>query len=93
MGNDARPYERYEEYMKRRMREEDEKTIKWQDHTQTTEELYRQNVLHLTQEVAIMKNNVRELQEQLQNAYKRIKELVEERDEAKNQALSKEHDA
>lgn len=85
MGNDAKPYERHEDYMKRRLKEEDKK---WNDHTQSTEELYRQNVLQLTQKVAILEHNVRELQGQLQNAYKRIQEVVNERDEAKAKALS-----
>lgn len=89
MGNDAKPYERYEDYMKRRLKEED---IKWKDHTQTTEELYRQNILQLTAKVAILEHNVKELQGYLQNAYKRIQEVINERDEAQAKTLSQKHD-
>lgn len=89
MGNDAKPYERYEDYMIRRLREEE---MKWKDHTQTTEELYRQNILQLTSKVAILEHNVKELQGYLQNAYKRIQEVINERDEAKAKAFSQKHD-
>lgn len=89
MGNDAKPYERYEDYMIRRLQEED---MKWKDHTQTTEELYRQNILQLTSKVAILEHNVKELQGYLQNAYKRIQEVINERDEAQAKALSQKHD-
>ena len=52
-------------YIVRKMREERMNKSSWD------------SVDILTQENRLLKNNVRELQEQLQNAYIRIKELTE----------------
>lgn len=42
----------------------------------TGNELYRRELLALTQENETLRKNVQELQEQLQNSYKRIGELT-----------------
>lgn len=47
------------------------------DHTQTESEMYRRQMLAVTEENDLLRQNVRELQGQLQNAYMRIMELID----------------
>jgi hypothetical protein len=42
-------------------------------------EMYRRSILSLTSENEQLKNNVKDLQEQLQNSYKRINQLMSEK--------------
>ena len=49
----------------------------WKDHTQTEAETYRGWFIAKEDENQILRHNIRELQEQLQNAYKRIAELID----------------
>lgn len=49
----------------------------WEDHTQSEAERYRSMFLAKEDENQILRHNVRELQEQLQNSYKRIAELID----------------
>jgi len=53
------------------------------DHTQTESEMYRRQMLAVTEENDLLRQNVRELQGQLQNAYMRIMELIDN-DDASN---------
>ena len=50
------------------------------DHTQTESEMYRRQMLAVTEENELLRQNVRELQGQLQNAYMRIMELIDNDD-------------
>lgn len=50
------------------------------DHTQTEGEMYRRQMLAVTEENDLLRQNVRELQGQLQNAYMRIMELIDNDD-------------
>lgn len=54
--------------------------MQYNDHTKSEAELYRQQMLSYQQENDLLRNNIRELQGQLQGAYTRIKELREEND-------------
>jgi len=45
------------------------------NHERSELELYRRELLNKDGMIEVLQNNVKELQEQLQNAYKRIKEL------------------
>lgn len=45
------------------------------NHEESELELYRREILEKDGMIDILKNNVKELQEQLQNSYKRIEEL------------------
>ena len=49
------------------------------DYTESELELYRRELLEKDGMIDILKNNVKELQEQLQNSYKRIEELNNEK--------------
>jgi uncharacterized protein YbaP (TraB family) len=52
----------------------------FQDHQQSETELYRREIMNKDGHIELLENNVKELQVQLQNAYKRIDELIVERD-------------
>lgn len=47
------------------------------DHTQSEAERYRSMFLAKEDENQMLRHNVKELQEQLQNSYKRIAELID----------------
>ena len=47
----------------------------FKDHQESELELFRRELLNKDGMIEILQNNVKELQEQLQNAYKRIEEL------------------
>jgi len=47
------------------------------DHTKSEAEMYRSQMLSTQKENDILRHNVIELQEQLQNSYKRIAELID----------------
>ena len=49
----------------------------YEDHTKSEAEMYRSQMLSTPKENDILRHNVRELQEQLQNSYKRIAELID----------------
>lgn len=49
------------------------------NHETSELELYRRAILNRDETIDILKNNVKELQEQLQNSYKRIEELNNEK--------------
>lgn len=49
----------------------------WKDHTQSEAERYRSMLLAKEDENQLLRHNVKELQEQLQNSYKRIAELID----------------
>lgn len=51
----------------------------FKDHQQSELELFRRELLNKDGMIEILQNNVKDLQEQLQNAYKRIKELNDEK--------------
>lgn len=48
----------------------------YNDHTKSEAEIYRQQMLATQKENDILRENVRELQGQLQASYKRIDELI-----------------
>jgi uncharacterized coiled-coil DUF342 family protein len=48
----------------------------YNDHTKSEAEMYRSQMLATQEENDILRENVRELQGQLQGAYKRIDELI-----------------
>lgn len=50
----------------------------FKDHQQSETELYRRELLNKEGHIEILENNIYELQEQLQEAYKRIDHLNEE---------------
>ena len=49
------------------------------NHEASELELYRRAILNRDETIDILKNNIKELQEQLQNSYKRIEELNNEK--------------
>jgi len=49
----------------------------YNDHTKSEAEMYRSQMLATQEENELLRHNIRELQEQLQNSYKRIAELVD----------------
>ena len=49
----------------------------YNDHTKSEAEMYRSQMLATQEENDILRENVRELQGQLQSAYKRIDELID----------------
>ena len=51
--------------------------MSYNDHTQSETERYRSWFIAKEDENQILRHNIRELQEQLQNAYKRIAELID----------------
>lgn len=55
----------------------------FKDHQQSETELYRRELLNKEGHIEILQNNIRELQEQLQESYKRIDHLNEELDSIK----------
>jgi len=55
---------------------------KFQDHQQSETELYRRELLNKEGHIEILENNIKELQEQLQESYKRIDQLNEELEKA-----------
>ena len=50
---------------------------KFQDHQQSETELYRRELLNKEGYIEILENNIKELQGQLQESYKRIDQLNE----------------
>ena len=50
--------------------------MSYEDHTQSEAEMYRSQMLATQDENDILRENVRELQGQLQASYKRIDELI-----------------
>jgi hypothetical protein len=48
----------------------------FQDHQQSETELYRREIMNKDGHIELLENNVKELQGQLQDAYKRIDELT-----------------
>ena len=50
--------------------------MSFNDHTKSDAEMYRSQMLATQEENDILRENVRELQGQLQSAYKRIDELI-----------------
>ena len=54
------------------------------NHETSELELYRRAILNRDETIDILKNNVKELQRQLQESYIRIKELKEELDNTKS---------
>jgi len=55
---------------------------KFQDHQQSETELYRRELLNKEGYIEILENNIKELQGQLQESYKRIDQLNEELEKA-----------
>jgi peptidoglycan hydrolase CwlO-like protein len=55
---------------------------KFQDHQQSETELYRRELLNKEGHIEILENNIKELQGQLQESYKRIDQLNEELEKA-----------
>lgn len=53
-----------------------------ENHEDSNAEIYRRQLLTLAEKVAMLETTVHELQGQVQNGYKRIMELVEERNRA-----------
>ena len=53
--------------------------MEFQDHQQSELELFRREILNKEGEIELLHNNIRDLQEQLQNSYKRIEELNNEK--------------
>ena len=51
--------------------------MSFNDHTKSEAEMYRSQMLATQKENDILRENVRELQGQLQNSYKRIAELID----------------
>jgi predicted RNase H-like nuclease (RuvC/YqgF family) len=54
----------------------------FKDHQQSETELYRRELLNKEGHIEILENNIKELQEQLQESYKRIDHLNEELEKA-----------
>ncbi len=51
-----------------------------ENHEMTELELYRKDVVNKENTIELLKNNIAEMQGQIQKGYIRIKELVEEKD-------------
>ncbi len=51
----------------------------YEDHQKSELELFRREIVNKDGMIEILQNNIRELQEQLQNSYKRIEELNNEK--------------
>ena len=51
-----------------------------ENHEMTEPELYRKDVVNKENTIELLKNNIAEMQGQIQKGYIRIKELVEEKD-------------
>ena len=49
----------------------------YEDHTKSEAEMYRSQMLATQKENDVLRENVRELQGQLQSSYKRIAELID----------------
>jgi len=54
----------------------------FKDHQQSETELYRRELLNKEGHIEILENNIKELQGQLQESYKRIDQLNEELEKA-----------
>ena len=52
------------------------------NHEDSNAEIYRRQILTLAEKVAMLESTVQELQGQVQQGYKRVMELVEERNRA-----------
>ena len=52
-------------------------TTKFEDHTQSEAEMYRKQMVSTSEENTLLRENIQELQGQLQGAYKRIAELID----------------
>ena len=51
-----------------------------ENHEMTELELYRKDVVNKENTIELLKNNIAEMQGQIQKGYIRIKELIEEKD-------------
>ena len=51
-----------------------------ENHEMTELELYRKDVVNKENTIELLKNNIAEMQSQIQKGYIRIKELIEEKD-------------
>lgn len=62
-----------------------------ENHEMTELELYRKDVVNKENTIELLKNNIAEMQGQIQKGYIRIKELVEEKDklQEENDSLRK----
>lgn len=62
-----------------------------ENHEMTELELYRKDVVNKENTIELLKNNIAEMQGQIQKGYIRIKELVEEKDklQEENDSLKK----
>jgi uncharacterized coiled-coil DUF342 family protein len=49
----------------------------FEDHTQSEAEMYRKQMVSTSEENTLLRENIQELQGQLQGAYKRIAELID----------------
>tara|TARA_Y100000114_G_scaffold92299_1_gene85766 strand:- start:185 stop:394 length:210 start_codon:yes stop_codon:yes gene_type:complete len=54
--------------------------VSGENHEMTELELYRKDVVNKENTIELLKNNIAEMQGQIQKGYIRIKELVEEKD-------------
>ena len=62
-----------------------------ENHEMTELELYRKDVVNKENTIELLKNNIAEMQGQIQKGYIRIKELIEEKDklQEENDSLKK----
>ena len=58
-----------------------------ENHEMTELELYRKDVVNKENTIELLKNNIAEMQGQIQKGYIRIKELVEEKDKLQEELL------
>lgn len=54
------------------------------NHEDSNAEMYRRQILELAEKITMLEQTVQELQGQVQHGYKRIMELVEERNKAES---------
>tara|TARA_B100001287_G_scaffold271193_1_gene271098 strand:- start:127 stop:339 length:213 start_codon:yes stop_codon:yes gene_type:complete len=59
------------------------------NHEMTELELYRKEIVNKDQTISLLKKDMGEMQEQIQNGYIRIKELIEENEVLKELCRSK----
>ena len=50
--------------------------MEYNDHEQSETEIYRRELLNKEGHIELLENNIKDMQEQLQNAFKRIDELL-----------------
>lgn len=50
--------------------------MEYNDHEQSEIEIYRRELLNKEGHIELLENNIKDMQEQLQNAFKRIDELL-----------------